>query len=1426
MATAAPTLSLDKAEPAPLVVVRHSPLRRLVQGLALLLAFLLAILLAAFIWINSDGGRRFVVDRINGLELASGLRVHVDEIEGSLFGPLTVRGLTLSDLRGPFLAAPVAQLDYRPLAYLQQSRIDIRSLVIPEARLARLPELRTIDPNAPLIPDIDVDIAQLRIGRLVIDPPVTGNRHALSIAGDLHLADSAARANLDVAALAGPGLAGGDRLALRFETAPEQNRLNMEMRLRAPGNGFVAGLTGLDRPLDIAVNGRGDWAAWRGRARAQLAGADFADLTLQAENGTFTLAGPLRPDLFVTGPAQRLAEPLTQLNLVTTWANRRADLNLRLNSRALAIASEGTVDLTENRFESLRIAARLLRPGAIAPDLSGRDVRLALVLDGAFRTPVVAYELTAATLGMAGRTIEGLQASGRARVNADRIIVPVTARARRILGFDANVADLLTNVTATGDLAVAWPNILSDNLRVRSDRADAVLALAIDVAAGRYNVGVQGRVDDYLVQSVGVFDINTDLDLVTLPRGGFGLQGSVGLRSKRIFNTAAADLLGGNAVATANLALAGDGAIRFDAVRVTAPALRITEGGGVYYPDGRLALRLRGNSRQYGNVAVEVTGTLTAPQIRLEVASPGFGVGLSNIRAFIRSTAAGYAIDATGDSAYGPFSADVLVLARAGPLTLQINRLLFSGLTFAGRVAQTAAGPFAGSLSVDGQGVDGNIALAAAGRRQQFSVDAVATDAIIPASAAGSDISIQRALIDLDVTLPLPSDAFAIYAANGDIQVAGLRSGSLLVDRGRAVISYAGNAGNVRFVAAGSSGVAFDIAGNADLSPRRIRAALRGTANNIPFRLAEPALIERVSNDWVLRPATVLFREGQGSLRLAGRYGDGIIVQSRLDNLDLAIANTLQPRLGLGGTATGSFDFFMPRGGAFPRAEARLAINGFTRTGLAMRSTPVNIALAGALRPEGGNLSAVVRQNDAVIGRIQAQLQPSPAGTGAWTSRLYNAPLTGGVRYNGPASVLTSLASFTGHDLSGQIGIGADFTGRVDNPQFSGVVRANDLVYTNALYGTRIINMAIDGRFNGSQLDLVRLTGRAGEGTVTAEGEIGLSSRAGYPIRIDAALQNARLARSDDLSATATGNLQIRNLPNDEAVIRGRLSLSEIRYQIIRQGAAQIPQLAGVRRMGEPLLSPAEQQARAAPLPSAWRLDLQLVADNRVFVSGMGLESEWGADLRVAGTTAAPQMSGNINLVRGTLGLAGRRFILDGESNISFPDNAGSVINPQLAIRAVSDIDDVQVEIRIDGSSTNPQISFASTPNLPQDEVVSRILFGSSVTEISAIQAIQLAASLNSLRGGGGGLNPLGALRNATGIDRLRILGEDDTVGRGTAIAAGFYLTDDIYLEIITDARGFTATQLEVALSRSLSLLSQFGTTSGTNVNLRYSRDY
>src|SRR3546814_6968568 len=38
--------------------------------------------------------------------------------------------------------------------------------------------------------------------------------------------------------------------------------------------------------------------------------------------------------------------------------------------------------------------------------------------------------------------------------------------------------------------------------------------------------------------------------------------------------------------------------------------------------------------------------------------------------------------------------------------------------------------------------------------------------------------------------------------------------------------------------------------------------------------------------------------------------------------------------------------------------------------------------------------------------------------------------------------------------------------------------------------------------------------------------------------------------------------------------------------------------------------------------------DLAVRADNQIFVSGMGMESEWSADLRITGTTADPRITG------------------------------------------------------------------------------------------------------------------------------------------------------------------------------------------------------
>ena len=115
-----------------------------------------------------------------------------------------------------------------------------------------------------------------------------------------------------------------------------------------------------------------------------LGGEGFADLAVDRAQRHIHGHGPdqARPD--ADRPGAAAASPLVQLNLVATFDHRRADTGCGLNSRALAVVAEGMVDLGQNQFQDLRVAARLIAPGAIGPNINGSDVRLAMVLNGAF----------------------------------------------------------------------------------------------------------------------------------------------------------------------------------------------------------------------------------------------------------------------------------------------------------------------------------------------------------------------------------------------------------------------------------------------------------------------------------------------------------------------------------------------------------------------------------------------------------------------------------------------------------------------------------------------------------------------------------------------------------------------------------------------------------------------------------------------------------------------------------------------------------------------------------------------------------------------------------------------------------------------------------------------------------------------------------
>src|SRR5690606_12693997 len=112
--------------------------------------------------------------------------------------------------------------------------------------------------------------------------------------------------------------------------------------------------------------------------------------------------------------------------------------------------------------------------------------------------------------------------------------------------------------------------------------------------------------------------------------------------------------------------------------------------------------------------------------------------------------------------------------------------------------------------------------------------------------------------------------------------------------------------------------------------------------------------------------------------------------------------------------------------------------------------------------------------------------------------------------------------------------------------------------YENAVYGTRLTAMKVDGRFTNDRLQVESLTARAGSGTVSASGFVSLSSAEGFPIQLGMDLNNAQLATGQDLAAQATGQIRVVNGPGQPATISGRIALPETRYRIVREGSAKV----------------------------------------------------------------------------------------------------------------------------------------------------------------------------------------------------------------------------------------------------------------------------
>ena len=1366
--------------------------RRLAMELLTFAVALLALAVVGLVTLDTSPGHRFIVDRIQQLETSSGLRFRIGRIEGSIFGEIRLKNVAVLDRHGVFVTSPEIDMDWTPGAWLRNS-LYVDRLEAQRVILLRLPELKKTGRKGPILPRFDIHVGELKIHRLELAPRVTGVARTGAVYGKADVRHGRAVVDLRVAMDRG-----GDRLALKLDAEPDGNKFDVEVRAHAPANGVVPALLGWKHSIDLVITGDGTWTAWRGISALNVSKRPTARLQLTVRDGRYGLSGALAPAPFLKGRLMQLTSPTVKVLGDATLKDRILTGQLTIGSGALRAVASGAVDLAQGRYRNLRLGVDLLRPSALFTNMSGRNIRMLWTLDGRYATARYSYRLTSPAVKFDNTGFVDVRAEGSGKLSPWPVRVPLHLTSRAITGLGDIGGAILANARLDGVLAITPKFIRGDGLQLRSAKLNAKMGLLIDLVTGRFEVVISGGLTRYLIPGLGIVDVQSDLTVIPGPNGkGSRVVGTGKAWVRRLDNSFFAGLTGGLPRLETRLERTPDGILHFTGLQLYSPKLRLT-GEGYRNRDGTFHIVARGQQATYGPLRLILDGPVERPRVQLFLERPNDTLGIRDMSLLLTPTAAGFDYKANGQSRLGPFTSNGrILLPKGGRATVSIAALDVSG-THANGDLRADPGGFTGTLNVAGGGVDGTLGFAPVGGAQKIEAHLRAANARFPMLAVRAG--------RVDGTVVLQEGRTTL---DGSIDARGLQMTGVTLARLTANAKLVNGSGQVRALLAGRRGAAFEFSALANVTPDRIELTGKGSVERRPLVLNQAAVLTRTDDGWQLSPTSVSFSGGRAVV--SGRSGSRPEVHAQLQSMPMEVLDLGWPDLDLSGMASGRLDYAW-KGNRSGRIDLR--IRNLSRAGLVLASKPIDVGLAAVVTGNQAAMRAVAVSGGQTIGRAQARF--APIGGGDLMTELFNAPLFAQLRYAGPSDTLWRLSGTEIFDLTGPVAIGADIGGRLVDPTIRGSVRTTSGRLESAVTGTIIEQLQVDGRFNGSRLIFSRLAGATtGGGSIEGNGTVDFS---GGVAALDLVFNanRALLLNRDDLAARVTGPLKIKS-DGRGGTISGKLELNNGRFTLGQaSAAAAVPQLQ-VQHVG---LDEDEVIETADLHP--WKLDLN-VAGGEVKVRGLGIDSIWTTSLDVGGTADAPRLTGRADLVRGDYDFAGRNFRLE-RGIIRF--RGESPPDPLLDIRAEANAQGLDATVIVGGTGLQPEITFASVPQLPQDELLSRILFGTSITNLSAPEALQLASAVAALRTGGGGLDPINSVRRAVGLDRLRILPADIATGQKTAVAAGKYVTRKLFVEVITDGQGYSATRAEYQVTRWLSLLSSISTIGRTSANVRVSKDY
>ncbi len=445
-----------------------------------------------------------------------------------------------------------------------------------------------------------------------------------------------------------------------------------------------------------------------------------------------------------------------------------------------------------------------------------------------------------------------------------------------------------------------------------------------------------------------------------------------------------------------------------------------------------------------------------------------------------------------------------------------------------------------------------------------------------------------------------------------------------------------------------------------------------------------------------------------------------------------------------------------------------------------------------------------------------------PAGAQMQVSGSISNDLQGNLRAEGSTDLALINPRLEPRSIQGPVRFQASLNGPMTLNSITGTAEGSEITLVAPQQNLRLTDITAQAQLAGGQASIDVNGNAASGGQFGLEGSIGL----GNPITGDLSAQLNRLRIIDPqlFETEVSGTLGISGVLTRGPSISGDLTLDRTELRIPRVGLASrgyIP--PDIRHLGE---RPASRVTRdragifagethgRTRFPAS--LDISIDAPSRIFIRGRGLDAELGGNLRLTGTTADVIPIGQFGLIRGRLDLLGNRFTL----NEGFASLQGELV-PFVRLVASTEREGVTARIVLQGRADSPEIVFESNPELPQEEIVSLLLFGRGFETLSLFQAAQLASSLATLSGRGEGI--MERLRRNIGLDDLDVRTDEDGE---TSVRLGRYLTENVYTDVEVNPQGSNEVSINIDLSPSLTARGRVDNEGRASVGLFFERDY